>query len=1017
MNRQWTLGVLTPFLGGNYYADVIQNIHKVADQLNVNLIIIRTGGKYYDVPIAMNRIDGWIVVTDAVEDHFLKQLEERYQKPVITIAKDVRRLKMKGGMVVADNQTAAYEAVLHLYKHGHRKIGYIGSKTMYDMKHRFRGYMMAMNELGLDIKTDYIYELRDNTVFGGKQAADQLIADRFPISAAVVSTDLCGFGIIEKLLEKGYRVPEHFALIGFDNSSTARHAVVPITSVEQNIKALILRALEKLLALIEDDEQPFEVDMLPCHMIARRSCGCATNEHELLQEQAEIGEYANYINALRTENNVNYEFNRYILSYQFKNIKDLSALLKNYFNWGAIMRQQGYNANKEPKLKIHDYYHFASENDKFSNLDELRYEALYNNPPIFSSQSISEDNEVVYVIPYRLTQNNWSLISFGTSFEKTIVRSTDYMRVVHLFDIISNTFDRIDLLDESARLNERYQGLKARHEVYSRLTEDILFEIDFAKKKVWLNRKRRFQVKNSPLLGLEVFVHQDDMPLLRKHFYEHYRDNKPFYTELRIQDTKGNYYLANISAESTRDNMGNIQKLIGSIRDISKPRMKNDGMSMLNSVVNRRHLYEEIKSVIQDGENKFALCVLDIDNFKLINDLYGHHIGDDVIEQISEELVHISKPGDHVSRFGGDEFVILYKYEQVNEVDQFAAKLSERIAHRMNLVNRELNLSVSMGISLFPNDGKDYDELLKKANIALFQVKHNGKNNYAKFDQHMVHFQQDKRKMEKVLRDALVNQNFVLVFQPQVYARTKRFYGVEVLLRLRTENGTILTPDQFIPIAEAAGLIVPIGAWVIRAACEQGMAWIREGFDPIKISINISGLQLKSIQFLSNVKAILEETGMNPANLTFEITESTIIDQSYAVLNVIEEIRKLGISVAIDDFGISYSSLSVLKNFPIEILKIDKSFVREMVTDEKGYKIVNAIINIAKSLDMKIVAEGVEDSTQLELLDELGCQFIQGYYISRPINEIEIERFLVNRTVMQQRYLIETKKHKEGKTT
>lgn len=998
MQRQQTIGVLTPFLGGNYYSEIIQNIHKIANQLNVNLIIVRTGGKYYNVPIAMNRVDGWIVINVAVEDHFLKQMEERYQKPIIAIAKDIRKLKMSSGMVCADNKRAAYEAVKHLYQHGHRNIGYIGSSDyMDDMHYRYLGYLEAMKDLGLEVKPSYLYDVGDMTVFGGKKTAELIIADGFPITAAVVCTDMCGFGIVEKLMEKGYRVPEHFALIGFDNSSTARHSIVPISSIEQNLEAIVQRAMEKLLLRIEDSGRGFEMDVLPFRMFMRQSCGCSNNEQEKLQEQSDVSEYANHINALRTENNVNYEFNRYILGYQFKKIQDLSLLLENYFNWGAIMRQHGYTTNKEPKLTIHDFYHFEKGSSEFHDMYELRYETLHNNPPAFEVEGSSDDNEVVYILPYRLTQNNWSLLSFGTSSEKTLTRSTDYLRIVHLFDIISNTFDRIALLDESASLNQQHQALKERNEVYNRLTDDILFEIDFSQKKVWLNRKLKFQIRDTPLLGLEVFVHPNDIPMVRKHFYDHFRDNKPFYVELRIKDARGHFYLANVSAESTRDRMGNIQKLIGAIRDISKKRVEEEETSTVQGFYNRRRFYEAIKVMINEETQKFALCVLDIDNFKLINDLYGHHIGDDVIDQISEVLIRSVKQGDYVSRFGGDEFVILFQYDHVEEVDRFALELSEQISQRMNFINRDINLSVSIGCSLYPSDGQDYEELLRKADIALFQVKHNGKNNYIKFNSQMVNYQQDKRKMEKMLRDALAKEQFLLLFQPQVYARNKRFYGLEVLLRMRTESGEILTPDKFIPVAESVGLIVPIGAWVIRAACEQGMEWIKQGYDPIKISINISGLQLKSIQFLSTVKEIIEETGMNPANLTFEITESTIIDQSYAALHVIEEIRKLGISVAIDDFGISYSSLSVLKNFPIEILKIDKSFIREMVTDEKGYKIVNAIINIAKSLDMKIVAEGVEDSTQLELLDELGCQFIQGFYISRPVNENEIEKFLVHR--------------------
>lgn len=998
MKRQRTIGVLTPFLGGNYYTEVIQGIQVAAKQLHTNLIIIRTGGKYFDVPIGMDNVDGWLIINFAVEDHFLKQLEEMYQKPVVTVAKNIRHLEMNGGMVVVDNKQAAFDAVLHLYQHGHKKIGYIGSMNMDDMKYRYEGYMAAMRYLNLEIEPQLVYTYGDMTVFGGRQIAEQIIKNNFPMTAAVVCTDICAFGMIEKFLDKGYQVPEDMALIGFDNSSSSRHGAVSISSIDQNIRGTMYRAIENLVSRIEEPT-PFQLDVLPCHLITRQSCGCT--EAHMEEQVTETSEYANHINALRTENNVNYEFNRYILSYQFTKIKDMAGLLENYFNWGALTQHQGYNDLKQPKLVLKEYYNFNDNKSELKQINLHLYATLQSNPPLFSSQGYSTDNEIVYVLPYRLTQNNWSLLSFGTSHEKTEQRATEYMRIVHLFDIVANTFDRIALLDEASVLNDKHQSLKERHDVITRLTDDIMFEIDFASREVWLNRNIQLEVKPTTLLGLEDVIHPEDIMIVRKQFYDHFRDNKPFYAEIRARASHGQYYRAIINGESTRDHVGNIQKLIGSIRDLTKQRINNDLDELGKGVMNRRRFYEEIKQVIQEGNSEFALCVLDIDNFKLINDLYGHQVGDDIIDELSVILTQCIKPNDHISRFGGDEFVILFQYKQVDEVDQFANYLFDTISTKLVGYNADINLSVSIGISLYPSDGQEYDELLKKADIALYQVKHNGKNNFLRFESYMVHYQQDKRKMEKLLRDALVSDQFVLVYQPQVYARSKRIYGVEVLLRLKTESGVILTPDKFIPVAESSGLIVPIGAWVIRAACMQGMEWIKLGYEPVKISINISGLQLKSIQFLSTVKAILDETGMNPAHLTFEITETTIIDHSSVVLNVIEEIRKLGISVAIDDFGISYSSLSVLKNFPIEILKIDKSFVREMVTDEKGYKIVNAIVNIAKSLDLKIVAEGVEDCTQLELLGELGCQFIQGYYISKPVGRDEIIQFLPNKSMVK----------------
>lgn len=1006
MKRQKTIGVLTPFLGGNYYTEVIQSIQLAASRYEINLIIIRTGGKYYDVPIGMNNVDGWLVINVAVEDYFLKQLEDTYHKPVVCVGKDIRKLNMKSGMVVMDNEQAAFDAVIHLFEHGHTQIGFFGSVTIDDMRQRYEGYLSAMQHLKLEVKPFYIYDYMDMTVLGGRYIAEKLIKDQFPITAAVVSTDICVFGMIQKLQERGYRVPEDIALIGFDNSMTARHSTVSISSVDQSIQNLLRHAVEALIERINGEEQSakFRMDVISSKLITRQSCGC---EMKLISENmtTDATDYANHINALRTENNVNYEFNRYILTYQFQQIKDLAGLIENYFEWGALTEQQGYNEQKEPHLVLKEYYNFSTDKSELKRINVQKHATLHNNPPLYEASHTKHNNEVVYVLPYRFTQNNWSFLSFGTSFAKTFQRATEYMRFVHLFDIVANTFDRLALMKEAATLSRKYQHLKERQDVITRLTDDILYEIDFDKKKVWLNRNIKLKVKPTTLLGLEAVIHQDDISFVRKLFYDHFRDNKPFYGEVKVRSSSGQYYYAIISGESTRDHVGNIQKLIGNIRDINKLRVVNEE-DLNNGVMTRRKFYEEIKKVIHEGNREFALCVLDIDNFKMINDMYGHHVGDDTIEKLSIILTQCIKPGDQISRFGGDEFVILYQFNYVDEIQHFAKRISEAISTQIIDIHTDMNLSVSVGISLYPSDGQAYDELLKKADIALYQVKHSGKNNFMRFEPYMISFQQDKRKMERLLREALTKEQFMLVFQPQVHARSKRIYGIEVLLRLKTESGVILTPDKFIPVAESSGLIVPIGAWVLKQACVQGMEWIRQGYEPIKISVNISGLQLKSIQFLSTVKSILDETGMNPAHLTFEITETTIIDQSYVVLNVIKEIRRIGISVAIDDFGISYSSLSVLKNFPIEVLKIDKSFIREMVTDDKGYKMVNAIINIAKSLDLKIVAEGVEDNTQFVLLDELGCQYIQGYYISRPIDRMEILKFLPNKSTSHKKDIL-----------
>lgn len=993
MKRQPVIGVLTPIIGGNYYTTLMQSLQRTAMEAGVKLVYIVTSGKYFDVPVAQDYVDGWIIVNYAVEDHYLQELVHLYNRPIVAIGKEIRRLKLEGSMVVTDNEKGIEQVVQHLFEHGHKKIGFLGSLSMDDMQQRFRGYLSAMNRIGLEVRQDYIFDYGDMTVFGGRQAAEKIISNNIDVTAVVCCTDMCAHGMIEKFTEEGVSIPKDIAIVGFDDSPTAKYSSIPITSVAQNIDELAKVAIEEMLNRFESPNTPFTLRVVDTLLVVRESCGCPPQAKQAITG-AEI-DYELQTHHLRNEQNINYEFNRYISSYKVKRVRELSWLLDHYFDSACISIQDGYNSEKEPRLKLTEYFNFKTRTNLLDHINTKQFDQIQTFPPMLADDSDTTDNEVIFVIPFRLTQNNWSLLAFATSHQKSLLHETEYMRMIHLFDTISSTFDRLSLMDEVKHIHQNHINLKERYEIINRVSEEILFEIDFDRKTVWTNRDLEVKPKNSMLLGLEDYIHPNDLSEIKKHFYEHYRDNKPFFIVIRVKNVHGNYYSAYVTGESSRDKFGNIQKLVGTIRDVMTSRkhlIPND--NALPSIISRREFYSEIKRVMQEEKAKFALLVIDIDNFKVINDSYGIQVGDEIIDILFDVLSRSIKLDDRISRFGGDEFIVLYHFEDIKQVEQFAQHILLESTAKVSELQSDLKLSVSMGYSVFPDDSEEYEDLMRKSDIALSHMKNNGKSNYKRFELYMVDYQQDKRRMEKLLRDGLAYNRFKLVFQPQVNVTTRKVYGVEVLLRLMSENGTLVPPDQFIPVAEKLGLIIPIGEWVLRAACKQAVEWLFNGYAPLRISVNISGHQLKSVQFIATVKDILDETGINPSLLTFEITETTIIEQTENVMQVIEELRRLGISIAIDDFGISYSSLSVLKDFPIEILKIDKSFVREMTKDYKGQKMVNAIINIGKSLDMKIVAEGVETIDQLNLLDQLECHFIQGYYISKPIDVKEIETFL-----------------------
>ncbi len=392
---------------------------------------------------------------------------------------------------------------------------------------------------------------------------------------------------------------------------------------------------------------------------------------------------------------------------------------------------------------------------------------------------------------------------------------------------------------------------------------------------------------------------------------------------------------------------------------------------------------------------KVAVLFLDLDGFKHINDSLGHPIGDKLLQSIAKRLVGCVRGSDTVSRQGGDEFVVLLsEVEEPEDAAIAARRMLQAVAEAHSIGQHDLHVSTSIGMSFYPDDGLDAETLIQKADTAMYQAKENGRQSYQFFKTAMNVRAVERQSIEESLRRALERQEFVLHYQPKVNLRTGEITGAEALIRWIHPIRGVVSPAQFIPIAEDCGLILPIGNWVLREACKQARAWVEAGLPLATMAVNISAMEFRDENFLEGVFAILKDTGLDPRSLELELTESVLMKRAEFAASVLQTLRARGVQLAVDDFGTGYSSLSYLRKFPIDALKIDQSFLRQITSAPDETTIVTAVINMGRSLKLRVVAEGVETQEELAFLQAHQCDEAQGYYFSRPVPPQQFAKLL-----------------------
>ena len=600
--------------------------------------------------------------------------------------------------------------------------------------------------------------------------------------------------------------------------------------------------------------------------------------------------------------------------------------------------------------------------------------------------------------------------------ENELSRSFAYSIVLFFIVVFLLVYMQAKLLGKNLRIDELrdlQEQLGIKEERFRMAVEgvnDIVWEWNFE------NRNTYFSDRWNELIGIDIDVQEDILVLIERIIhkddlvgffseFEKFKEGKvdTFHYEFRIE-TKDGYRWFGIKGNGLREDSGAILKMYGSLSDINERKKTEEILryrayfDSLTSLPNKLNAMEYInKEISLYPDSQFWVIYMNLDKFKRINETMGYDYGDQLLKVVGALLKVEMKKGDFLARIGGDEFLMILKSLEFDEVINKLEELIKLFENPFEVGAKTVYISMTLGVSNYPEDGNDAEILMKNADIALVKEKQDGNKKYRIFEAVMVEEIVKRAELEKDIREAIRNKEFIIYYQPQLDLKTLKVKGMEALVRWNSPKHGFVSPKDFIPITEETGLIVPLGNWIIGEVFKQSRLWKEKKLNEFRIGINISTIQLKNDNFFKEICRMAKEENIDPESIELEITESIFMEDIDYNAKLLEQLGNMGFRISIDDFGTGYSSFNYIKKLPINTLKIDKSFVDTITTSYSDKSITDAMINMAKKMGIETIAEGVEEESQVEILKTLGCDIMQGYYGGKPMDSNDAEEYVKNR--------------------
>ncbi len=643
--------------------------------------------------------------------------------------------------------------------------------------------------------------------------------------------------------------------------------------------------------------------------------------------------------------------------------------------------------------------------------------ALYNKKgEIFWGASPGLEKDI-YSAPVPVMDNEWTMKLWR---KEASIKANDIMILFIMLIVLSLMGLLVYMQAGLFKKDKNLQSLAALHRELERLKESYTLALDSANDALWewnlksgeiVTSDKWIEITGNALegRGLEAIlqketIHREDYPEVLKEFKLCLEGSiREFHREYRIRNKENAYTWVLNRGRVYLDSDGVPNKVAGAVTNIEERKRRESKIEfmafydMLTGLPNKVQFMRVLEEVLRSGDealNGDSILMIDLDNFKIHNDLLGLDFCDQLLKQVGSRLLQIMGPDNMVARFGGDEFLILVRdHKSIKELEILCKGILGIFGSPFELMQKSVYVSASIGMVCRFEPGQTANDVLRNVDTALNKAKESGKNQYCIYDAHMHEEIIRKSKIEECIRQALIEDDFIIHYQPQYDLVNQSIRGVEALARLRSQELGMISPLEFIAVAEYTGLIIPFGNWMLKNACIQGKSWIDRGYNIGKLSVNISVHQLHDGNFFEQMKNVLAQTGFPVKQLELEITESVFLDSSEDNIEILKRLKSLGISIALDDFGTGYSSLNYLTVLPIDVLKIDKSFLGKALDGEMENRVIRSIIELAHDLELKVVSEGVETQKQKQTLANIGCDYIQGYYFARPEAAESVEKW------------------------